>query len=191
MTPKTELASSWILDGTVRDAQSVTPDWSAVTPPSIEGVSLKEVRPVVKHNGLVTEVFRTDWFDGLAHVDQVFHVFLHARGVSAWHAHAETTDRLFVADGFVRLVLFDSRPDAGTHGRLMELSLSGRRPQLVVVPPKVWHGIENLCDEPATIVNLPDRAYQYAEPDHWRLPADTEQIPFAFGSIGANRLRTP
>jgi dTDP-4-dehydrorhamnose 3,5-epimerase len=65
---------------------------------------------------------------------------------------------------------------------LLELFLSARRPQLVVVPPRVWHGIENLSDEPGTVINIPDRAYQYAQPDHWRLPPDTDQIPYAFGT---------
>ena len=36
-------------------------------------------------------------------------------------------------EGFVRLVLFDSRPDAASNGRVFELVLSGRRPQLVVI----------------------------------------------------------
>ena len=176
MTPKTDRAATWLLEGTLRDRQSVTPDWTAVATPSIDGVTIKEARPVIKANGLVTEVFRTDWFDGIAHVDQVFHVMLLAHGISAWHAHKDATDRLFVSEGFVRLVLFDSRPDASSCGRLVELLLSGRRPQLVVVPPRIWHGVENLADEPATIVNLPDRSYQYADPDHWRLPIDTNQI---------------
>jgi dTDP-4-dehydrorhamnose 3,5-epimerase len=178
---------SWRLEGMLRDGQSVTPDWAAVRPPPIDGVAINEARPVVKGNGLVTEIFRTDWFEGVAHVDQVFQVLLLARGISAWHAHAQATDRLFVSEGFVRLMLFDSRPDAVSCGRLMELLLSGRRPQLVVVPPRVWHGVENLSDEPATILNLPDRAYQYAEPDHWRLPIDTDQIPYRFGSKSSRR----
>jgi dTDP-4-dehydrorhamnose 3,5-epimerase len=126
-------------------------------------------------------LFRRDWFDQDAHVDQVFQVLLHARGLSAWHAHAHTTDRLIVSEGYARLVLFDSRPETASRGHVLELLLSARRPQLVVVPPRVWHGVENLGDEPVTVVNLPDRAYQYAEPDHWRLSPDTDQIPYTFG----------
>jgi hypothetical protein len=27
---------------------------------------------------------------------------------------------------------------------------------------------------------MPDRAYRYEAPDHWRLPSDTDQIPYVF-----------
>jgi dTDP-4-dehydrorhamnose 3,5-epimerase len=180
MNTKTDTVSSWLLPDAVRDGESVTPDWQKVAPVAIDGVIIKDIRPVVKANGFVTEVFRTDWFDGLQHVDQVFHVLLHAHGISAWHAHAETTDRLFVSQGAIRLMLFDSRPESASAGRLLELLQSAQRPQLVIVPPRVWHGVENLSADPATVVNLPDRAYQYAAPDHWRLPPDTDQIPYTF-----------
>ncbi len=33
---------------------------------------------------------------------------------------------------------------------------------------------------PAVIVNMPDRAYDYDNPDHWRLPPTTRQIPYTF-----------
>ena len=32
----------------------------------------------------------------------------------------------------------------------------------------------------ALIVNMPDRAYDYENPDHWRLPPATTKIPYSF-----------
>src|SRR5690349_1361247 len=100
MTNRIDSVASWRLDGATQDGQSVTPEWDLIACLPIDGVSVKDVRSVIKSNGLVTEVFRTDWFDGIAHVDQIFEVLLLARGISAWHAHAHTTDRLFVTSGF-------------------------------------------------------------------------------------------
>jgi len=50
----------------------------------------------------------------------------------------------------------------------------------VVVPPGVWHGLIATGIVPALVLNLPDRAYAYEEPDHWRLPPDSPQIPYRF-----------
>lgn len=172
---------SWQLAGASRDAQSVTADWMPVEPMAIRGVTVLESRWVIKSNGRLTELFRTNWFGERVHVDQVFHVILNGRGISAWHVHEHTTDRLFIASGHARLVLYDARAESPSHGRVQELLLDERRPQLVVVPPGVWHGVENLDRVPALIVNMPDRAYDYQTPDHWRLPPTTNEIPYRFG----------
>jgi dTDP-4-dehydrorhamnose 3,5-epimerase len=54
------------------------------------------------------------------------------------------------------------------------------RPTLVVIPPGVWHGLQVLSAEAATFVNFFDRAYDYSDPDDWRLPLDSPEIPYAF-----------
>jgi dTDP-4-dehydrorhamnose 3,5-epimerase len=38
--------------------------------------------------------------------------------------------------------------------------------------------VKAVSSTPALILNIVDRAYVYKSPDHWRLPPDTEQIPF-------------
>jgi dTDP-4-dehydrorhamnose 3,5-epimerase len=49
---------------------------------------------------------------------------------------------------------------------------------LVVIPPGVWHGVRNLENGDSTYVSLFDCAYDYADPDEWRLPPDTPAIPY-------------
>lgn len=171
---------SWQLPGSTRDAQSVTSDWMPTRSPAIHDVTILESRWVNKSNGRLVELFRGDWFSEPMTVDQIFHVVLNGHGISAWHVHEQTTDRLFVASGHVRVVLYDCRSESGSYRRIMEVILTAHRPQLVVVPPGIWHGVENVHDEPATIVNMPDRAYVYDHPDHWRLPPDTSAIPYSF-----------
>ena len=113
-------------------------------------------------------------------MDQVFQVLLQPNGLSAWHAHAVTTDRLFVNHGQIKIVLYDARPQSPTHGVINEYRLGTVRPALLVVPPQVWHGVQNLSHEPSLLLNLVDEAYRYEDPDHWRLPPDTDQIPYSF-----------
>jgi len=174
--------NDWLLEGARPDEQSTDADWNLVGRRLIEGVEVREVRNVPKGNGMVTEIFRRDWFPGEVVVDQVFQAVVEARCVSAWHAHAETIDRLFVNHGLLRIVLYDARRESPTFGQINELVHGLHRPALVVVPPHVWHGVQNLRNRPGALLNLPDRGYRYDAPDHWRLPADSHAIPYTFRS---------
>jgi len=173
------------LPGARKDGQSVRPDWTPVQK-TIDGVRVREVRNVQKGRGLLTEIFRSDWRldDGV--VDQVFQVALGPCEVTAWHVHRRTLDRLFVNRGAVRIVLYDARASSPTHGQVNEFRFGEQRPGLLLIPAGVWHGVQNLRDEPGGILNLVDRAYSYRDPDHWRLPLDSPRIPFSFT---ATRLR--
>jgi dTDP-4-dehydrorhamnose 3,5-epimerase len=58
--------------------------------------------------------------------------------------------------------------------------LSDVRPTLVFLPPNIWHGFQNLLsDVSMTLVHV-DRMYQHEQPDSWRLPPDSDQIPYQF-----------
>lgn len=167
------------LEGCARDARSITSDWTPLLE-LIDGVRLREVKNVPKENGFLTEVFRADWSLDGGGVDQVFQVILTPGGLSAWHAHQFATDRLFVSHGLVKVVLFDARTRSPTHGRLNEFRIGLLRPTLIVIPPGVWHGVQNISHEPSCLLNMPDRAYDYDDPDHWRLPPDSPEIPYSF-----------
>ena len=170
----------WKLEGSTHDRQSIAADWQSIQHPIIEGVRFKEVRNILKMNGTLVEVYRRDWDLDQEPIDQVFQVTLSPGGVSAWHAHARTMDRLFVNQGAMRLVLFDARQSSPTLGTINEFRMGSARPMVVVIPPKVWHGVQNIGAEPASILNLVDAAYQYDAPDHWRIPSDSPTIPFRF-----------
>jgi dTDP-4-dehydrorhamnose 3,5-epimerase len=170
----------WLLPGAVRDPQSITSQWNPSSLRLIEGVQLREVRNVPKASGYLTEVYRRDWDIDTEPVDQVFQVVLLPGRISAWHAHERTLDRLFAIEGLVRIVLFDARSGSPTKGLLNEFRFGEHRPALVAVPPRVWHGVQNIGDRPARLLNVVDRAYDYEAPDHWRLPADSPEIPYRF-----------
>jgi dTDP-4-dehydrorhamnose 3,5-epimerase len=166
--------------GAKADAQSVTADWQRVQD-LIAGVKLHEVKNVPRSpGGYLTEVYRRDWQLDDLDVDQVFQSVLEPGQTTAWHAHRLTTDRIFVNWGMLTVVLYDARGQSRTFGRVNEFLFGSRRPAIVVIPPGVWHGIQNRGSEPAALLNLVDRAYSYDEPDHWRLPVDTPEIPYRF-----------
>jgi dTDP-4-dehydrorhamnose 3,5-epimerase len=163
-----------------QDSELIRADWTPAHAPTIAGVHTKPITPVLTNNGCLTEIWRADWGLDSKGVGQVFQRVLDAGGISAWHAHKHTTDRLFCAAGRLLLVLYDARPGSPTRGQVLELRMGRERPALVVVPPGVWHGVRNLGGEAVTLINAVDLAYDYVSPDHYRLAIDDTQIPYHF-----------
>lgn len=178
--PKPFEDEAWLLRGAAKDRQTITATWDPHAQNLIEGVAIHEVRHVPKSGGHLTEILRSEWLVSNPVVDQVFQSVFQPGTLSAWHAHARTTDRLFVSYGTVRIVLYDARGDSPTFGRLNDFLIGTVRPALIVVPPRVWHGVQALGTGPSILLNLVDAAYDYADPDHWRIPHNSEQIPFSF-----------
>lgn len=180
--PRNFTAEQGRIDGDRKDQQSITADWELLQP-LIDQVQVKAIRNVVKENGVLTEVYRRDWMLDDGGVEQVFQSLLFPGGISAWHAHQLTTDRLFANHGVLKVVLYDARQSSPTYGLINEFRCGSVRPTLLVVPPGVWHGVQNISHEPAFLLNVVDRAYTYEDPDHWRLPWDTEKIPYSFSQL--------
>jgi dTDP-4-dehydrorhamnose 3,5-epimerase len=159
---------------------SVTTDWHS-RQRLIDGVAVKEIRPVLGGGGGITEVWRADWALDEQALGQVFMKTMVGHAISGWHAHEHTTDRLFVAAGQVRIVLFDARPGSASQGLINEFVAGTGRPALVVIPPGVWHAVRNEHPrEAALVLNLVDVAYCYEQPDHRELALDHPDIPYRF-----------
>lgn len=168
------------LDNASKDIQSITSDWLNVQD-LINGVCVREVKNVCKRNGgVLTELFRQDWGIENTSVDQVFQNILEPGDISGWHVHQYTTDRIFVNWGRLRIVLFDARTTSPTHGKINEFYFAIDRPALLVVPPGIWHAVQNNTSSSSALINIVDKAYEYSKPDHWRLPINTPEIPFKF-----------
>ena len=170
----------WKLHGLEKDKQSVTSDWEEYNQELIEGVKLKELKNVIKDNGHLTEIWRADWQLDDEHVKQIFQNVLEPNGLSGWHAHADTIDRIMVNFGKMKIVLYDARKDSPTYGYINEFRIGSIRPTLIVVPPKVFHAVQNISMEKSALINIVNHAYSYKDPDHWRLPIDTPEIPYTF-----------
>ena len=168
-----------MLKGAVKDKQTVTAAGQS-TKALIDGVYRTELRNIVTRNGITTELYRPEWPGGPDQVRHAIHVILRPRAISAWHVHEEQLDSICVTDGTVRLVLFDGREGSATCGELNEFVLNRMRPAVVTIPPGVWHGLQNVDNSESGFFNYFSHAYKYDDPDEWRLPADTDQIPYSF-----------
>jgi dTDP-4-dehydrorhamnose 3,5-epimerase len=176
-----------MLKSATKDRQQVTGEWHKLQE-GIEGVVVHEVRHVPRDHGVITEIYRPQWDPSGLPVVHIYQSRLFPAAIGAWSCHARTIDRLFINQGHVKVVLYDGREDSPTCGRVMELHAGDARPAFVVIPIGVWHGIQNLGASDALMLNCPSRAYDYEDPDHYRLPFDSPEIPYAWHAGGA-RLR--
>jgi dTDP-4-dehydrorhamnose 3,5-epimerase len=165
--------------GAVRDQQTVLPD-STIIRALIDGVKVVETKNIVTRNGVTTEFYRADWSMWNGNVQHIIHASFRPGAISAWHCHQLQTDNIFVTQGTLRLVLYDARQGSPTCGKVNVFNLSLLNPLTVVIPPMIWHGLQNLEQHTSAMVNYFDRSYEYENPDEWRLPLDTEEIPYRF-----------
>ena len=179
-----------MLSGAKKDPQIITDSWQKVDE-LIDGVIVREVLHVPRDHGIITELYRPQWDPTGMPVVHAYQSRLYPGAIGAWSCHARTVDRLFVNQGNLKVVLYDGRENSRTAGKVNELYVGDARPALVVLPVGVWHGLQNLGDSDALILNFPSEAYNYADPDHYRLPSDTTEIPYTWNSRGsATRLRS-
>jgi dTDP-4-dehydrorhamnose 3,5-epimerase len=162
-----------------KDRQSVTADWATVAP-TIDGVGVFEMKNVLSTDGRLTEMFRPEWEPSGLPIAHVFQVLIHPRNTPNWNCHKVLLDRLFFGLGHIKLVLFDGREASPSYRRINEFHFGESRPALVTVPPGVWHALQCRGTSGALVVNLGTHPYDYEDPDHYRLPADTTEIPYVW-----------
>jgi dTDP-4-dehydrorhamnose 3,5-epimerase len=47
----------------------------------------------------------------------------------------------------------------------------------------VWHADHNIGTTDVIVVNFPTKPYEHANPDKYRLPLNTDLIPYSFGNV--------
>ena len=168
-----------MLKNAKKDQQTITKEGKQ-TRTLLHGITQKEIPNIITRNGITTELYRPEWEVGPDQIRHMIHDNLHAGAISAWHMHEQQMDTFFVINGTIKLVLYDDRPDSSTRGELNVLYLSRMRPILTTIPPGIWHGLQNIDHSESSFINYFDRPYNYADPDEWRLPFDTDSIPYRF-----------
>jgi dTDP-4-dehydrorhamnose 3,5-epimerase len=103
--------------------------------------------------------------------------------VKGWGLHKLHEDRYFVVDGEMEVVMYDPRPESSTCGQIFRIVLSAARPRLMNIPRFVWHADRNIGTGDVRAINFPTMQYDHANPDKYRLPLDTDLIPFDFGGL--------
>jgi len=170
------------LEAAKRDGQMLTPQGHPVERLT-EGVSIRPVTTHADPRGSVFELYdpRWNW-----HPDALVFAYcfsIRPGFVKGWSLHREHEDRYVIVKGEMNLVLFDPRPESSTYGEVCRIVLSESGRALVNVPKNVWHADQNIGTSDAVVVNFPTLPYEHANPDKYRLPLNTDLIPYSFGNV--------
>ena len=143
----------------------------------IEGVKVRKLRFLPDERGYLLEILRSDW-EEFERFGQVYMTAAFPGVVKGWHYHKIQTDHFVCIHGTAKVVLFDRREGSPTQGEVSEFFIGERKPCLIKIPPGVVHGFKGVGQKVALIVNVPTELYNYEDPDEYRLPYDTDEIPY-------------
>jgi dTDP-4-dehydrorhamnose 3,5-epimerase len=143
----------------------------------IDGVKIKPLKGHADERGCLTEILRSDE-EMFAKFGQIYVSLNYPGVIRAWHYHKKQDDFWAVVKGMVKVVLYDMREGSPTHGQVQEVFLGEQNPVLLQIPVGVTHGYKTIGVEPSLLLNLPTEAYDPAEPDEYRLPYNTDEIPY-------------
>lgn len=143
----------------------------------IEGVKTKKLKVIPDERGRLMEILRCDEevFDKFG---QVYLSTTYPGVVKGWHYHKVQTDNIACVKGMLKLVLFDNRENSATNGEVNEFFIGEHNPMLVQVPKGVYHGWKCVSNEEAMVINCPSEAYNYSQPDEYRLDPHKNDIPY-------------
>ena len=143
----------------------------------IEGVEIKQLTKHADERGYLMELLRCD--DAIFRKFGQAYVSLNYPGVvRGWHYHKKQDDHFVVVKGMVKVALYDARDGSPTRGQVDEFFLGEQHSILLKIPVGVMHGYKTVGNEPSLLINFPTEPYDPQEPDEYRLPWDTDQIPY-------------
>ncbi len=143
----------------------------------IEDVKIKHLRVIPDERGRLMEILRCD--DELfKKFGQVYMTTTYPGVIKAWHYHKKQDDNVCVVKGMLKLVLYDNREGSSTKGEINEFFIGEHNPQLVHIPKGVYHGWKCIGEEEAIVVNCVTEPYDYDKPDEFRLPYDSDEVPY-------------
>jgi len=143
----------------------------------IDGVVTRKLRLIPDERGYLMEMFRSDWPE-YEQFGQVYVTAVYPGVVKGWHYHRKQDDHFICVSGMAKVVLYDDREGSPTRGVLNEFFIGEQNPMLVKIPKGVYHGFKGIGESLTLIVNVPTQLYNYEEPDEYRLPPHTDQIPY-------------
>ena len=145
----------------------------------IDGVKTKELRFITDERGRLMEILRSD--EALFRKFGQVYVTTNNPGViKAWHMHKVQTDNVTCVKGMIKLACYDAREGSPTNGELNEFILGEFKPMLIQIPNGVYHGWMCISDDESIVVNAPTEVYDYENPDEYRLPFDSLEIPYTW-----------
>ncbi|MBM3334755.1 dTDP-4-dehydrorhamnose 3,5-epimerase family protein [Candidatus Sumerlaeota bacterium] len=146
----------------------------------IDGVKVKSLKVIPDERGWLMECLRSDDSEMFIKFGQVYVTTVNFGVVKAWHYHKKQCDHLAVVHGMAKVVLYDARENSPTRGEVNEFFMGERNPILLRVPPGIPHGMKGISPGEALVLNIPTEVYCRENPDEYRLPPHSPEIPYSW-----------
>jgi dTDP-4-dehydrorhamnose 3,5-epimerase len=159
--------------------QTVTKEGERLEP-LIDGVVWRQAVTHPDERGSLCEVFNPAWNLSDKPLVYVYQITIRPGQIKGFVLHRTYSDRLFFSLGTSKVVLYDDREGSPTRGLLNELHFGDHNRALLVIPPGVWHAVQNVGTTDALFINCPTKPYDHEDPDKWALPRDSDLIPYRF-----------
>ncbi len=143
----------------------------------IKGAFRRKLSPIADDRGFLVELLRADW-ENFMGFGQVYLTTALPGIVKAWHFHRFQTDNFCVIRGRAKIALHDAREDSPTRGETEEFIVGGDEWVLITIPPMVYHGFKNIGAEEVFLINVPNRLYDYGQPDEYRISPNDPRISY-------------
>ena len=138
----------------------------------IKDVKVIDLVPRLDDRGYLIEILRAS-DEHFTKFGQVYLVGDMVRNtIRAFHVHKLLWDWFFISHGSAKFALVDDRKDSPTYKEINTFVIGERKPQLLVVPPGVYHGWMSLEDD-TQMVSTASEVYNRENPDEERVPYDS------------------
>ena len=146
----------------------------------LPGVQVHQIAKHPDERGSFSEIFRQDWSDFIEPDDKILQANLsysYPGVIRAWHRHQRgQVDYFVTVKGATKFCAYDDKPDSPTKGQLDEIISSEEKVQCVRIPGFYYHGFKSIGFEPALVVYLTTKLYDYKDPDEERRPWNDKSI---------------
>ncbi|MBT8172378.1 dTDP-4-dehydrorhamnose 3,5-epimerase family protein [Candidatus Bathyarchaeota archaeon] len=141
---------------------------------NLEGVKTYEINLLPDERGFFAEALRTDWNDLIENqeVEQINLSFSYPNIVRAWHKHLRgQIDHFLVIQGAMKICAYEE-----ITGKMVEIIVNAKKPTVVRIPGKYFHGTKTISNEPSLLVYFVNKLYNYKDPDEIRINWDDSSI---------------
>lgn len=118
----------------------------------IHDVIIEPLRQIVDERGKVMHMLRSDSkiFEAFG---EIYFSVVNPGAIKAWKLHRDMTLNLAVPHGYIKLVLYDMRPESPSNGTIQEILLGADNYSLVKIPPEIWNGFQSISKTISIVAN--------------------------------------
>jgi dTDP-4-dehydrorhamnose 3,5-epimerase len=123
---------------------------------------VKNLKLFLDDRGYLAEILRED-DSFFTKFGQLYLSTINPGAIKAFHIHRRKIDYLTCVEGQIKLAVFNEE------GKKWEFHLSSMIPQIVIIPPNLWHGWMTVGTKSAILINVTTEAFNPEDKDEERM----------------------